>query len=268
VSLILDKAATAHDIVISDKSARDTLSSMARVQLGDDPRAFTELLGKFGVSENDVLAELKRQQAIARLFQEVTRHAVDSATAGDVRDYFDEDPARFAVPEQRNLRNIVVASSKDASVVLARARQGVDFGGLARRTSLDDATRDKLGALGTVTAAQLDPTFAKAAFAAPAGELFGPVKSALGWNVGLVRKVVPGRNVDFASVRDQVTDVVRSERALAAWRDWLVGEIQHADVEYAGDYLPAHPDDPPADDTVGQIGTSSTGPSGATVPAQ
>jgi peptidyl-prolyl cis-trans isomerase C len=248
VSLILDRAAFKRQIVISDKSARDTLAAMVKGQLGSDPdAAFTKLLGEFGVNENDVLAELKRQQAIARLFKSVTKKAVDGATADDIRAYFDKDPAKFAVPEQRDLRNIVVASRKDASAVLVRARGGENFGQLAQRTSLDDATRTKSGELGTVTAAQLDPTFARTAFATRAGGLFGPVKSAHGWNVGLVRKVVPRQVAGFAAVQDQVTDAVRSERGLAAWRHWLAAEIKNAHVEYAATYLPAHPDSPPDD---------------------
>lgn len=250
VSMILDKAAAKRHIVISDKSARDTLASMVKGQLGADPQAaFTKLLGEFGVSEDDVLAELKRQQAIARLFKDVTEDAVDGASAGEVRAYFDKDPEKFAVPEQRDLRNIVVASRKDATAVLARARQGVDFGVLARRTSLDDATREKSGELGIVTAAQLDPTFAQTAFAARAGAVFGPVKSEHGWNVGMVRKIVAGQASTYASVQDQVTDVVRSERGLASWRHWLSRQIKQADVEYADSYLPAHPDDAPVNTT-------------------
>jgi peptidyl-prolyl cis-trans isomerase C len=260
VSMILDKAAAERDIVISDKSARDTLAAMVKGQLGADPdAAFTKLLGEFGVSENDVLAEIKRQEAIARLFKDVTEDAVVGASDGDVRAYFDKDPAKFAVPEQRDLRNIVLASRQDATAVLARARRGEDFGVLARKTSLDDATRAKSGELGTVTAAQLDPTFAQTAFAARAGGLFGPVKSQYGWNVGMVRKVVPGQNAVFASVQDQVTDAVRSERGLASWRKWLARQIKTADVEYADKYLPAHPDDAPADASTPSTRSPATG---------
>ncbi|MCW2752166.1 MAG: Peptidylprolyl isomerase [Aeromicrobium sp.] len=252
VSMILDKAARAHDIVISDKSSRDTLAAMVKAQMGDDPEtAFTSLLGEFGVSENDVLGELKRQQSIARLFRVVTKDAVAKATPSAVRAYFDQDPSRFAVPEQRTLSNIVVASRKDATVLLTRAHQGTSFASLARSSSLDDATRDKDGALGTVTASQLDPTFARAAFTTADGDLFGPVKSQFGWNVGIVRKVVPGRAASFASVADQVTDALRSKLGLVAWRAWLAREIKDAHVRYADAYRPAHPDAAPSDSSVG-----------------
>lgn len=247
VGMVLDTSARKRDIVISDKSARDTLAMMVEQQLGADPQeSFTRILSKFGVSEDDVLEEVKRQQAVARLFQEVTGDAAATVTPDVARAHFEEEPERFATPERRQIRNIVVASRKDAETVLAEARRGVDFAALARRTSLDDATRDQSGDLGVVAAAELDPAFAKAAFAAGKGALFGPVQTQFGWNVGQVTRVVPATTPDFEEVSAQVTDTLRSERALAAWRKWLAGEIRAADVEYSERYLPADPDAPPA----------------------
>ncbi len=260
VSMILDKAAAKRHIVISDKSARDTLSGMIKDQLGADPEAaFTKILGEFGVNEDEVLGEIKRQQSIARLFQSVTKDTVATATPSAVRSFFDKDPAAFAVPEERRLSNIVVATSAEASSVVANARKGKDFGTLARTTSLDDATRDKGGDLGTVSGDKLDPAFAKAAFAAPPGGVFGPVKTQYGWNVGTVVKVIPGKAATFATVKDQVTDALRSKKALAFWRSWLARQIKDADVDYAAHYLPAHPDDPPADSGVSQSASTADG---------
>jgi peptidyl-prolyl cis-trans isomerase C len=250
VSMILDRAAKDEGIEISSKSARDTLSEMISSQLGADPQtAFTSILGQYGVNEDDVLGEIKRQQSIARLFRLVTKEAVATATPTAAAAYFAEDPARFAIPEQRQISNIVVRTRAEAKAVLLRARS-TDFATLATSTTLDDATRAQAGDLGTVTAAQLDPAFAEVAFSAAEGGLFGPVKSEFGWNVGKVGTVVAGRSSTFASVEERVTDDLRSGRGLAAWRDWLRDQIRHADVDYAAVYRPAHPDELPADTSV------------------
>lgn len=250
VSMILEDAAGDAGIVISDKSARDTLANMVEGQLGSDPqRAFTEMLARFGVTEDDVLEEVKRQQALARLFQERTADAVEDLTPTDVRAYYGQNPGRFATPERRRLRNIVVGTRREAAAVLAKVRRGTDFVELARLTSLDDATREQGGAMGTVGAAELEDAYADAAFAAGLGDAFGPVRTRYGWNVGQVVRILPGRDASFADVQDQVTDELRSERALKAWREWLADRIRDADVEYAAAYLPAHPDEPPASTT-------------------
>lgn len=247
VSMILDDAAQDEGIVISDKRARDTLAQMVEGQLGDDPqRAFTDLLASFGVTEAEVLDEVKRQQAVARLFQEQTADAVDAVDAADARAFFEQDPTRFAAPERRRLRNIVVGSRTEAVGLLTRLRRGDDFAALARATSLDDATRERGGVLGTVSSDELATSYATAAFHTPPGRAFGPVKTRYGWNVGEVVQVVPGRTVTFADVEQSVTEALRSERALEAWRAWLTERIRDAEVEYDATYLPAEPDEPPA----------------------
>jgi parvulin-like peptidyl-prolyl isomerase len=247
VSMILEDAAADEDIVISDKSARDTLAKMVDGQMGADPqRAFTEMLSRFGVTEDSVLQEVKRQQALALLFQKLTAEAVEDVTPTDVRAFYGKDPGRFGTPERRQLRNIVVATRAEADAVLAQVRSGTDFAAAARQSSLDDATREQGGAVGEVGAGELEEAYAEAAFAAGAGELFGPVQTRHGWNVGQVLKVLPAAAATFAAVEDQVTDELRSERALKAWREWLADRIRDADVEYAAAYRPAHPDEPPA----------------------
>ncbi|WP_110207805.1 peptidylprolyl isomerase [Nocardioides daejeonensis] len=255
VSLILDKAARDRHISISEKSARDTLASMLAAQLGPEPRrAFEQLLTEFGVSEGDILGEIRRQQAIAQLFKSVTQKTVDGVSVADAQARYDADPAAFARPERRKIANIVVAERSEARRLLARARAGDGFAALAREMSLDDATRAKGGLLGVVTANDLDVTYSKAAFRVEAGDFFGPVQTAYGWNVGAVLQVLPGRALPFSKVQADALDVVRSERALTTWREWLARQIKDAEVEYADDYRPEHPDEPPA-----EVGPSTGG---------
>lgn len=247
VGMILDEAAASRDIVVGDKAARDALHKMISGQLGDDSnRAFVDLIGGLGVSEEDVLDEIKRQQRTASLFQATTADAVSTVTDDQLPRYYADHRAEFALPEQRRLRNIVVATKEKADQVLRQARSGASFAALAGRTTLDEETRGKKGDLGFVTTAQLETGYAKAAFAPSRPAVFGPVQTRYGWNVGQVVEIRPGNQLPFEQVRDDVRDALRSERALAAWREWLGGEISAARVEYADDYRPADPDAPPS----------------------
>lgn len=247
VSMVLDDAARDEGIVIPDKRARDTLDQMVQSQLGADPQeAFTKLLADFGVTEAAVLEEVKRQQAIALLFEKITKAAAADVTGADAREFYEAHPDRFATPERRELRNIVVRTRKQAQAVVQRVRSGEGFAALARATSLDDATRDKGGALGVVPASSLAEDYAKAAFGARRGAVFGPIRTQFGWNVGQVVRIVPGKEPTLDQVQDQAFEAVRSERALEAWRDWLEARIKDADVEYADSYRPEDPNEPPA----------------------
>jgi peptidyl-prolyl cis-trans isomerase C len=244
VSLVLDDAARARGIVIADKTARDVLTRFVERQFPTGGRAeFVQALGTVGTSETDIIAEIRRQLAVSRLFDEVTgRVAVSDA---DVTAAFAERRDELGTPERRRVRNIVVATRGDAEQILRQLRGKADFAGLAQQHSLDASTRTKGGDLGLVSAAELESAYARPAFAARRGAAFGPVETSSGWNVGLVEEIVPAQAAAFAVVATQLRDDVQTERAVEAWRGWLAKEIRRADIRYADAYRPAHPDAAP-----------------------
>lgn len=243
VSGIVDDAARDAGIVIADKAASDQLDKLV-ADNGTDRRTFIQQLGASGVSEQDVLDEIKRQQAGARLFSQVTA-PVKAATDADAQRYYDQNRAQMVSPEQRELSNIVVSAPDQAQLVAQQVRSGADFTALAAQYSIDGSTKGKGGALGTVTASQLDPGYAKAAFAAPAGSVFGPVQTQTGWNIGRVGAVHPGNPMSFDQVKDAIKTTLDNDAKLKVWDDLLVTKIKAANVEYAPAYRPADPDAPP-----------------------
>lgn len=246
VGMVLDHAAHDRAIVIADKAARDVLTRFISQQIGEGPDArskFVQALGTTGTSEDAVLDEIKRQLAVSQLFDSVT--AGSSVGDGEVTDAFAKRRAQLDTPERRQLTNIVVKTKEDADRVRTDLAAGTPFETLVAQRSLDGATRDKGGDLGQVTAAQLEDGYAKAAFAALAGGLFGPVQTAHGWNVGRVRQVLPPQPAVFDQVKDQLKQQLTLEKALATWRGWLGAQLAGANVRYADAYRPADPAAPP-----------------------
>ncbi|SEP48648.1 peptidyl-prolyl cis-trans isomerase [Amycolatopsis saalfeldensis] len=245
VSMIVDDAARGAGIVIADKAAGDQLDKIVSDN-GTDRKTFVQQLGAHGLSEKDVLDEVKRQQAGARLFQQATA-GVKATTDADAQHYYDANRAQMVSPEQRDLANIVVSSAEQAQLVAQQARSGADFPALAGQYSIDGSTKGNGGSLGKVTASQLDAAYAKAAFAAPSGSVFGPVQTQQGWNVGRVGAVHPGSPMSFDQVKDAVKTKLDNDAKLKVWDGFLVSRIKSAKVEYAPEYLPPDPDAPPAD---------------------
>lgn len=246
VGVVLDHAARDRGIVIADKAARDVLTRFISQQIGEGPDArskFVQALGTTGTSEDAVLDEIRRQLAVSQLFDSVTR----GSSVGDVEvtDAFAKRKAQLDTPERRQLSNIVVKTKEDADRVLTDLKAGTPFETLVAQRSLDGATRDKGGDLGQVTAAQLEDGYAEAAFATPAGGLFGPVQTAHGWNVGRVRQALPPQPAVFDQVKDRLKQQLTLEKALATWRGWIGAQLAGANVQYADAYRPADPAVPP-----------------------
>ena len=247
VGEIVERAARARGIVIADKEASDRLDTLIRENSWGDRRTLDRTLSTRGLAEGDVLAEIKRQEANSRLFQAVTKPA-KASTDQDARRYYDAHKAQMVSPEQRSIDNIVVSSAAQAEQVAAEARGGTAFATLAKRYSIDGSTRDRGGALGTVSAGDLDPGYARVAFKAGKGKVFGPVQTAHGWNVGRVTAVHAPVPLSFDQVRTAIRTKLDNDAKIALWNAFLVQRIKEADVVYAPEYRPADPDAPPQSD--------------------
>lgn len=252
VSMLLDRLAAAHDVVIPDKQARDVLDRFIASRYADGGRqAFVRSLGEVGTSEPQVLAEVKRQLAVGRLMDKISGDV--SISDAELRAEFDKRKGELGTPERRTLRNIVVKTKAEAQAVLDKLRAGGSFGTLAAQHSLDGSTRTSGGKLGTLSEGELQAPVAEAAFDADEGQLFGPVKGTYGWNVGRVDAVHPEEPATYADVADQFRETLRTERAFQRWRSWLGDQIRDADITYADTYRPADPDAPPTSDLAGTV---------------
>lgn len=241
VQIMLSEEAAEREIVIAEKQVDETLQRLVAERYPDGGRTeFVAALGELGATEGQVRGEIRDQLLVSRLFDEVAGDVtVDDA---ELRKAFEERREELATPVRRSLRNIVVADEATAGQVLRRLRSGADFASVARSTSLDSATRESGGALGQVSADELEKDYATAAFRAPVGGLFGPVQTESGWNVGKVESELPAAPAEFSAVRDALRQTVLAERSLETWRDWLAEVIASHDVEYAEDYRPDDPD--------------------------
>lgn len=245
LSIVMDDAARRHGVVIADKVVSDVLDRVISERYPQGGRgAFVKALAVQGISEQDVLGELRRQLAVRQLYDQVTSGITVSEAAA--RADFLAHPEKYQPPQQRHLRELVVADEPTARTILAKVKAGSSFAALARSRSLDASTRSSGGDLGTVTAAELDPAFASMAFSAAKGKPFGPVQTSLGWYVGLVQDVLQPPAPTFDEVKEQVRQQLSSLAQVTAWRAFLQNRLKEGHVRYAAAYQPASPDALPA----------------------
>ena len=112
-----------------------------------------------------------------------------------------KDIVRFQVTKEKiqdelmaqvKVRHILVKDEGRANEVANKAKSGEAWDDLTKTYSEDVTTRDKGGDLGWIARGNLVidnkqvPEFEEAAFAAKIGEIFGPVKSQVGFQIGKV----------------------------------------------------------------------------------
>jgi peptidyl-prolyl cis-trans isomerase C len=175
----------------------------------------------------------------------------------DLKAAYDQRKGTLGTPEKRTLRNIVVTGQQDAQSVLDQLTAGTPIEQVAATRSLDASTKDAGGSLGEVARADLEQPVGDAAFGiGSAGQFYGPVQGAHGWNVGRVDAITPFVPATYEQVAAGLAQALQVERSLAVWRDWLGQQIQEAGVEYADAYRPADPDAVPS---IGSVGAPTGG---------
>lgn len=133
----------------------------------------------------------------------------NALTGAQVEQYFAENRLSFNSATISHLvtREQDVAKEMRMQIV----QENVDFHKLARRYSIDEATRPASGYLGRVRRADLDPISAAAVFGAEAGKVVGPLKSDEGWRLIRVHALHP------ATLDDETRENIQS----LLFEEWL-----------------------------------------------
>ncbi len=165
----------------------------------------------------------------------------------DLRSWFDQHRAEFVSAEKRSIQVITTGSPSVAARLAAQWRAGASWEAIqvsakeagATAVPLDDATADQVPS----------PELARAAFAAAAGAVVGPITEPLGTYVVRVSAITPARNPGFDQLREVIRGRVAGERAL----DVVDARAQKLQDLFAGG---AKIDEVPAD--LGATGAAGT----------
>jgi len=162
---LIEWQASKNGIRVTNKDVNDAYEQIVS-QAGGEAAVQKVLRGLFNMSENE--------------FKDIVRYQVTKEKIQD------------QLIAQVKVRHILIKDEGRANEVANKAKSGENWDDLAKTYSEDVNTRDKGGDLGWLARGNLVidgkqvPEFEEAAFKAKIGEIFGPVKTEAGWEVGKV----------------------------------------------------------------------------------
>ena len=109
--------------------------------------------------------------------------------------------------------------------------KGADFAAMAKRHSMDTATKDSGGFLGEVPVASLPPTFQEPLTGLGEGEVSVPLKGEAGYYVFKLAGRVPEREYKFEEVREDLIQLVRNQKLRDAYDRWLDRIRKNVNIE-------------------------------------
>jgi peptidyl-prolyl cis-trans isomerase SurA len=192
--------------------------------------ALTALLIREGLTLQDYKDRLREQIILARLMNQTVRSRV-SVDASEVEAYYKAHQDDFSQPAQARVRHIffridpeaappqVDAVRERASQVLQEARNGGDFGDLARRYS-EDATAANGGDLGVIKRGQALPEFEEVIFALSEGDVSEVVRTPNGLHIVKIDAFTKGSEQSFPEIKAEIERRLLQEKIEQRFQDW------------------------------------------------
>lgn len=215
----IEQEAGDRDIDVTEAEVRQQFEDQKKQSFPDD-ESYKEFLRTSGQTEQDLLFRVRLDVLSNKVRQEVIE-GEGQVSNDDVRNYYNENKARFAQPERRDLAVVLTKTKARADQAKAALNGGQSFRAVARRFSIDEATKSQGGRLPGVAKGQQEPAFDEAIFAARRGRVTGPVETQFGWYVFEVTKITPADQQTVQEAAETIRNLLRSEREQKALDDFI-----------------------------------------------
>jgi foldase protein PrsA len=245
----IQQEAEERGVKVSDAEAKRTLEQQRKQAFPSD-KAYREYIKQVGMSEQDLLFRVKLETLEQKLTKDATKGA-SKVSAADVERYFERNRQRFAQPERRDLLIVLTRTRAAAERAKRALEDGQSWKAVARRYSIDQASKAQGGKLPDVAEGQQERALDKAVFSARKGRVVGPVKTQFGWYLFEVTKVTPAKQGSLERSRATIRNVLRSEREQKALDEFVKGfrEDHKDETNCADGYTVAECSNAPKQDT-------------------
>jgi foldase protein PrsA len=181
---------------------------------------YEKFLKDSGQTNEDVMQRVRLDTLSQKIRDKVTK-GKDNVTDQQIEDYYNKNKAQFAQPERRDLSIVLTKKEDKAKEAKAALQSGESFKTVAKKYSIDDASKAQGGKLPAVAKGQQEKAFDDAIFKAKKGKIEGPVKTQFGWYVFRVDKVTKASQQTLAQAKTTIKQVLASQNQQKALDDFV-----------------------------------------------
>ena len=235
----LEQQGKSMGIVISDKDVQTRLTSIKKQYFGGSETKYQSQLKAQGLTEPELLRELKAQILSEKLYAKVTGSV--KVTDAAVAAYYAAHKSTYSTAASRTVRHILVNNKTLADQLETQLKNGASFAVLAKKYSKDPGSASKGGKL-TVTKGQTVPQFDKAAFSLKTGQTSAPVHSQYGWHI--IQALTPisaAKVTPLKSVENSIRAQLLQAKKTTTMTNWVNGikKTYAKKIAYQAGYTPA-----------------------------
>lgn len=222
----IEAEAADRDLEASDGEVDKMFDEQKRQSFPSDAE-YRQFLQASGQTEADLKFRVRLDVLSNKVREDIVKGKATSTDA-EVRNFYNRNKTQFGQPERRDLS--VVLTEKEAEAKRARdaIEGGQSFAKVAKRFSIDEASKRQGGKLTGVAKGQQEQALDRTVFGAKRGELVGPERTQFGWYVLRVDKVTPGSQQSFEQARETIRAQLRSQKE----QDALIAFVRDFQKEY------------------------------------
>ena len=246
-------AAEEMGITVTDEELEKRLDELKDQFFEGDDAKYQEELEKQGLTEEQVLKDLKTRMLSEKIFEQVTSEV--KVADEDIAAYYEENKAQFEQPSSREVRHILVKTKAEADEIHAELENGGNFAKIAKEHSEDPASAKEGGKFTAQKGATVAP-FDEVAFELETGELSEPVKTQFGWHIiEATGDIEEASTQPLTEVEEQISTTLLEEKKNASINEW-VADLQERFAALIA-YAPGFEPPPEAETTSGETDTAT-----------
>ena len=205
----IEGEAKAKGIKVSDTEVQASFDKQKKQAF---PKAadFDKFLKDSGQTEGDILKRVRLDTLSNKIRDKVTK-GKDKVTDAQIAAFYNKNKARFAQPERRDLRIVLTKDKAKAEKAKKAIESGQSFKSVAKKYSIDQASKAQGGKLPAVAKGQQEKALDTAIFAADKGKLTGPVKTQFGYYVFEVTKVTKAAQQTLDQAKATIKQTLASQ---------------------------------------------------------
>src|SRR5215203_3222519 len=205
----IEGEAKEQNIKVTDKEIQKTFDKQKKEAFPKEAD-FAKFLKDSGQTEKDIMKRVRLDTLSNKIREKVTK-GKDKVSDAEITAYYNKNKERFAQPERRDLRIVLTKGEAKAKQAKQAIESGQSFAKVAKKYSIDQASKAQGGKLPAVAKGQQEKALDQAIFKAKKGELVGPVKTQFGYYVFDVSKVSPASQQSLEQAKKTIEQTLSSQ---------------------------------------------------------
>jgi peptidyl-prolyl cis-trans isomerase SurA len=228
------------DIKVTDEEVRQSIEDVKRTN-NLTQENLKEALEARGITFDEYKAQIKEQLERLRLISMEVRSKIQISEK-EMQEYYASNSDKFQVDEAFHARQIFLPVSPKATEeeqkratasaekILAEAKGGADFAGLAKKYSKDPSAAEG-GDLGFLKKGEILPEFEEVLVNLKPGEISGLIRTQAGIHILKLEELRQGKRQTFEAVKPELEDLLYKKRSEERFSQWIDELRKNAAVE-------------------------------------